>query len=90
MIHEPRATLNVVLKATYIEVAMTQIEMIKSLANINPSLPPDSSGASTHTSKGQFMQAEKGPASRVCYGNPRSYNFIKSHKGAIGGTDHVA
>lgn len=33
--------------------------MIKSRTNINPSLPPDSSGASAHTSKGQLMQLKK-------------------------------
>jgi hypothetical protein len=59
MMREPRATLNAALKATHAEVAMTQIEMIKSRTNIDPSLPPDSSGASAHTSKGQLMQLKK-------------------------------
>ena len=59
MMREPRATLNTVLKATPAEAVMTQIEMIKSRTNIDPSLPPDSSGALTHTSKAQLMQLKK-------------------------------
>jgi len=59
MMREPRPTLNAVLKATPGEVAMTQIEMIQSRTNIDPSLPPDSSGAVAHTSKGQLMQLKK-------------------------------
>jgi hypothetical protein len=59
MLREPRHILNTVLKATPAEAAMTQIEMIKSRTNIDPSLPPDSSGALAHTSKAQLMQLKK-------------------------------
>lgn len=59
LMREPRNALNAVLKATPEETAMSQIDLIRSRTNINPSLPPESSGAVTHTSKQQLMQLKK-------------------------------